>query len=125
MPQALSIRLAAKAIGNPAISLICMLGFLFGRKRCSPSPRRGPWRHCYTKNFVFAVTAWWQITIFLDRSRHRMFPAQCASATAILTAAATITVLKKNENTPCTRTSRRIALLVMPVSEVCAVMPMT
>lgn len=30
-PQALSIRLAARTIGSPAISLICMEIFLFGR----------------------------------------------------------------------------------------------
>jgi hypothetical protein len=43
LPQALSNRVAAKASGSPAISLICMWGFLFGRNLGrSPSPHRGP-----------------------------------------------------------------------------------
>ena len=45
LPQALSNRVAANASGSPAISLICMWGFLFGRNfGRSPSPRRGPSR---------------------------------------------------------------------------------
>jgi hypothetical protein len=42
LPQALSIRTAAKVSGSPAIGLICMSGFLFGRNVRSPSPQRGP-----------------------------------------------------------------------------------
>ena len=48
-----------------------------------------------------------------------------AIVTTRLTAAATITVLKKKENTECTMVMRRMRVSVMLVSAVCAVMPTT
>ena len=125
-PQALSSRVAARTTGSPAISLICMWGFLFGRSY-SPSPRRGPTRKVLHHRAQTCRDRFMASHGILRSSTRnsRIRSAHWARVTAMLTAAATITVLKKNAKMPWTTTRRRIALVVIAVSEVCAVMPIT
>ena len=63
-----------------------------------------------------------------DSSSHagdRNCLAHDASETATFTAAATSTVLKKNETTEWTRLNLRMAVVVIATSDVCAVIPVT